>query len=258
MLLFVLLSLAVGRSQTPFTTDDADVTDVGRTHFELVNEFATLPRSEYPSRARDTLLAQFAFGIHKNIEIGLDVPLVALFNAGGVFPRRASGLSDVRAHVKVKIKDENEHSRLPAFAVAFYSIFPTGRISRSLGGGVTDHLVYGILQKSLTTGTKFRANAGVLFAGRMITGVQQTAPATGKLFTGGISFIRRFTNRLELGVEIVGVQRSRLYLNRGQLQTTVGGNYGLKKDVALTFGAVIGRFPSSPRAGAIIGFTFDL
>jgi hypothetical protein len=53
------------------------------------------------------------------------------------------------------------------------------------------------------------------------------------------------------------VVSSSFKLSEGQLQATFGGNYNLKKNFALDFGVIIGRFPASPRAGGLLGFTVD-
>ena len=257
VVLFVLVFLTVGRSQTPFLTDDADVTDKGKVHLEFVNEFDVLQTSLHPSLSQNTFVARFAIGVHKRIELGIDVPAIAIFNSREASLRRSSGISDINAHIKIKLIDEHEGSRLPAFAVAFYTQFPTGKVSKSLGSGVTDYSLYGVAQKSLTKKTTLRANAGILFAGNTVFGIGGLRKINGRLFSGGVSVIREFTDRLSLGGEIVGVADSDFDLGHGQLQTTLGGNYVLNKKLTLDLGFVLGRFPASPRAGAVIGITID-
>ncbi len=136
LILCLFVSVAAGLSQTPFTTDDADVTDRGKFHLEFLNEYDLLQKSAHPSLRQDSAVARFALGLRKNVEFGLDIPVVTVFNAHDTMPRRPFGLSDISAHLKIKLKDEKDGSRLPALAIAFYARFPTGSASRSLGSGV--------------------------------------------------------------------------------------------------------------------------
>jgi len=118
--------------------------------------------------------------------------------------------------------------------------------SEALGSGITNYLLYGIAQKSITEKTKIRFNADVLFAGNTVIGALGVRTAKGKLFSGGVSVVKQYTEKLRLGAELVGVVSSDFRLGRGQPQTTLGGNYNLKKNFALDFGILAGRFPAKP------------
>ena len=254
MIIIINLFLVLGclipiRAQTPFTTDDAEVTEEGKYHLEFLNEYDLLQKSLNPSLRQDSAIARFAFGITKRIEIGMDLPTVTIFNSNGTVPRRPMGIGDIGAHFKMKLSEEKEGSKMPAFAVAFALRFPSGNVARSLGSGVTNYLVYGVAQKSLTNKTKLRANAGILFAGNTVIGALGIKTTSGRLFSGGISVVKQYTDKLRLGGELTGVASSNFQLSKGQLQTTLGGNYNLRKNLALDFGLIIGRFPASPRAG---------
>ncbi len=244
-------------AQTPFTTDDAEVTDKGKLHFELLNEHDLLQTSLYPNLRQNVTTSRFAYGLVKNVEIGVDVPLVTIFNAHGTVPLRPFGISDTSLHVKAKLHEEKKNSRLPAFAAAFYVRLPTGNDAKSLGSGVTNYQLYGIAQKSVTQKTKIRVNLGMVFAGNTVIGVLGLRNVKGKLFSGGISVVKQYTEKLRLGAELTTVVSSSFQLSKGQLQTTFGGNYNLKKNFALDFGLIAGRFPASPRVGGLIGFSFD-
>lgn len=246
-----------GSAQTPFVTDDADVTDKGKLHFEVINEYDVLQPALNPNLRQDAAISRFTYGIAKHVEIGVDVPIVAIFNASGTVPQRAFGFSDVGLHVKVKFNEEKEGSRLPSFAAAFSIRFPTGNAANSLGSGITNYQLYGVAQKSITKKVKIRANAGMLFAGNTVFGALGVRSASGKLFSGGISVVKQFNEKLKLGTELVGVASSSFQLSKGQLQSTFGGNYNLKKNLALDFGFIIGRFPASPRVGLLMGFSYD-
>jgi hypothetical protein len=62
-----------------------------------------------------------------------------------------------------------------------------------------------VIQKSLTKKSTLRANAGILFAGNTVFGIGGRRKVNGRLFSGGVSLIRQFTDRLLLGGEIYGV-----------------------------------------------------
>jgi len=257
-LIFTVFGLLwISQAQTPFTTDDAGVTDKGKFHFELCNEYARLQKSLYPSRRQNTANSRFTYGLTKNVEIGVDVTVVTIFNARGTVPPRHFGFSDTILHVKVKLREEKEKSRMPALAAAFYVYLPTGDDANSLGSGITNYHLYGVAQKSITEKTKVRLNAGILFAGNTVVDVPGVRTAKGNLFSGGASIVKQYTEKLRLGAELTGVVSSDPWLNRGQLRTTVGGNYNLKKNLTLDFGFSAGRFPASPRVGGLLGFTVD-
>lgn len=104
--LLLWLTPLIARAQTPFTTDDAEVTDKGKFHFEFLNEYDSLQKSLHPSLRQDAATSRFAYGLVKNVEIGVDVPIVTIFNARGTVPQRSFGLSDTSFHVKAKLLEE--------------------------------------------------------------------------------------------------------------------------------------------------------
>lgn len=254
-----MMTLAVARSeaQTPFTTDDAEVTDKGKFHLEVLDEYDLLQKALVPSLRQDSALTRVSYGAAKNVELGIDVPVLAIFNAAGTVPQTSFGFSDIAFHIKVKLREEKEGSRMPALAGAFYVRFPTGDASRSLGSGVRNYQFYGVAQKTLTKTTKLRANLGVLLAGNTEFGALGIRRTSGKLFSGGLSFVKQYTDKLRLGAEVTAVASGNLHLSKGQLQTTLGGNYQLNKKLTLDFGFLAGRFPASPRLGGLIGFSYD-
>jgi hypothetical protein len=255
--MFLLSFAAVPRSQTPFVTDDAEVADKRTFHFEFIAEFDSLQKSAYPAKRQNTSISRLSYGIAKNIEVGVDIPVVTVFNARGTSPRHSIGISDVAAHIKIKLRDETKGSRLPALGAAFSIMVPTGDYARSLGSGVANYQVYGIAQKSLTKNTTVRANAGIYIAGNTVIGELGVRTASGKLFSGGVSVVKEYSGKLKLGAELTGVASGDFHLSKGQLQSILGGNYTLKKDLSLDFGFVVGHFPASPRFGFLIGFSRD-
>jgi hypothetical protein len=133
---------------------------------------------------------------------------------------------------------------------------PTGDETKQLGTGLTDYYVNGIIQKSLPKDIKLRLNGGIVFAGNTVNGVLGLK-ARGRVFTGGGSIVKQFTEKLDLGVELAGAVTSNFDLSKGQLQTLIGGNYAIRKNLTFDFGLIAGRFAASPRAGAQIGLSLD-
>jgi len=253
-LLWAMSSSAYG--QQPFFTDDADVTPRRKFHFEFSNEFDLLQRSSFPNLKQNTADFELDYGLFEGVEIGIESPLITIFNAQGTSPRIAAGLGDTNLSVKYNFRKEREGSRLPAMTVSLNVELPTGDTSRQLGSGLIDIWLNGILQKSLTRKTTLRLNGGILFAGNTTTGVIGIK-TRGRVATGGASLVRQFTPKLQLGAEVTGALTTKLELSRGQLQTLVGGNYELKKGFTLDFGIVGGRYAASPRFGLQLGVSVD-
>jgi hypothetical protein len=256
-LLFLLLASTVARAQQPFNTDDAEVTDYHKWHVEVADEYDTLHRINFPNRRQNTFNVKFAYGLLHNVEVGADNQLIAIHNAPHpLLPRDPIGMGDFDFSVKWKMREEKEGSRLPAFAVSLAVEFPTGDARVQLGSGLIDCNGNLIMQKSLSPKNKWRVNTGIYFAGNTLTGALGVK-TRGTLFTGGTSFVRDFTPRLKLGVEITGVASTDLNLGRGALQLLGGGNYELKKDFTLDFGLAGGWFVGSPRIGPQLGFSYN-
>ena len=253
--LFALLPVAA-RAQQPFVTDDADVTPRGHFHFEFGNEFDVLQRALYPGRFQNTADAELDYGVWDGVEVGVEAPLLTVFNARGATPRRPTGLGDTNFSAKYNFRREREGSRLPAMALSFNVELPTGSVRKQLGSGLADYYLNGILQKSVGGRTKLRLNAGILFSGNETTGVLGVR-SRGTVLTGGTSLVRQHTRRLSFGAELTGALTRDFQLSKGRLQTLVGGNYALRENLTLDFGLVGGRFSASPRAGAQFGFSLD-
>ena len=244
------------RSQQPFITDDADVTPRHRFHFEFSNEFDLLPRSSFPNLRQNTADIELDYGLFENVEIGIAVPMLTIFNDRSSTPRRVSGIGDANLSVKYNFIKEREHSGIPAFAVALNFELPTGDAERQLGSGLADFYINGILQKSLTRKTKLRLNSGVLFSGNETTGVIGIK-SRGKVFTAGGSLVRQFTPRLQLGIELTGALGQEVQLGKGQLQVLAGGNYQLIEKMSFDFAVLVGKYVASPRAGVQLGVSID-
>jgi outer membrane putative beta-barrel porin/alpha-amylase len=256
VLLLLLLGVATTQGQQPFVTDDADTTPKRHFHFEFSNEFDLLQRGSFPNLKQNTADFELDYGLLEGVEIGIESPLLTIFNAAGTTPRTVSGIGDTNVSLKYNFLKEHENSRMPAMAIALNLELPTGDTRRQLGSGLSDFYMNGILQKSVTRKTKLRLNGGVLFSGNETTGVIGIK-SRGTVFTGGGSLVKQFTPKLQLGVELTGAMAKNFELGKGQLQTMLGGNYQFKNNMSFDFGIVGGRQAASPRAGIQLGISID-
>lgn len=243
-------------AQQPFVTDDADVTPKRHFHFEFSNQFDLLQKSSAPSLKQNTADFELAYGLLHGVEIAIEAPLITIFNQAGTIPRRPSGVGDTNISLKYNFLTEREHSKRPALAVGLNLELPTGDVSQQLGSGLADFYINGIVQKSLSAKDKLRFNGGVLFSGNQSTGVVGIK-SRGTVLTGGTSIVREFTPYLTLGIELTGAFTRQLSLGKGQLQSMVGGNYLLHKNLSFDFGLIVGKYDASPRAGVQMGLSVD-
>jgi hypothetical protein len=254
--LFFWFAPLAASAQQPFFTDDTDVTEKGKFHFEFSNEFDLLQRPAFPSLKQNTASFELNYGLLEGVEISIEAPLLTIINAREASPRTAFGIGDTNFSVKYNFLKERDDSRLPAMTVSLNIEIPTGDTRRQLGSGLADYSLNGILQKSLTEKTTLRLNGGVIFSGNTVTGAIGIR-TRGTVFTGGGSLVRQFTPKLRLGAEVVGALTRNFDLSRGQLQVQVGGNYSLKENLTLDFGIIGGRYSASPRAGVQVGISVD-
>src|ERR1044072_9211452 len=244
-------------SQLPFYTDDADTTPKRQFHLEMYNEHDVLQKSAYPVKRQNTIVFTLNYGLTDKLELGVNAPYITLINSRIVEPGDVSGQGDVQFGMKYKLRGERDGSKLPAFAIVFYAEAPTGSTRKELGSGLTDYWLYGIAQKSLTKRTTGRVNGGVLFSGNSSTGLIGIRTERGRVYTGNVSLVRAFSDKLNLGAEMFGAVTSNFILDRGQLTAQVGAQYALTNKVTLTFGVLGGSFTASPRAGVHVGFSYN-
>ncbi|HMK20893.1 MAG TPA: hypothetical protein VK466_01080 [Terriglobales bacterium] len=252
----VLMLALTAHAQQPFLNDNAEVAFYHRWHFETNNEFDVLPHSSYPSLYQDTQTAKFSYGLFRNCEVGMDFPLILIVNSNASGLSSPFGLGDTDYSIKYNFLHEKPGSRRPAITASLNIEPPTGSARAQLGSGLIDYYLNSIFEKTLSPRNTLRVNGGVTFAGNTLTGVVGIK-TRGTIFTGGASFTRQFTNRLDLGMELYGGYTANLNLGRGALQEQVGGNYALRKDLTLDFGIVTGQAVGSPRYGVLFGFSKD-
>ncbi len=254
--LAVLLLGEPAEAQQPFYTDDADVTEHRKFHLEVSNQYSLLQRSAFPNLRQNATVFQLNYGLLDGLELGVDSPFIALFNAAEVTPRTPIGIGDTNITVKWQFRREQPDSRWPGLTVSFAIETPTGDAKTQLGSGVRDYGFNMVVQKSFGQKNTFRLNNGLLFSGNTLTGVVGLK-AQGLVYSGGASVTRQLTEGLLLGGEINGSIAERAGLEKSALQTQVGGKYSISETVTIDFGVLAGRMAGSPRVGLQIGFSKD-
>jgi hypothetical protein len=253
---FVLFLAQSLWAQQPFFNDDADVAETHRWHIEGNNEVDGLPPSSFPNLRQNTLTVKFSYGLFRNCEIGLDFPLLAIFNADRIRPQVPIGLGDTDYSIKYNFRKEQPGSKWPALAASLNIEPPTGNAKLQLGSGLIDYYLNGIAQKTVSPKNVLRINGGATFAGNTATGVVGIE-TRGTIITGGASLTHQFTKRFDLGAEIYGGYTAKISLGRGELQQQIGGNYEISKGFTFDFGAIAGQATGSPRYGFELGFSKD-
>src|SRR4051812_44139997 len=233
----LLASGVFARAQQPFYTDDAHVADLHHWHLESNNEFDFLPGGSFPNLRQDAQTIKFSVGAFRQCEVGMDFPLIIIFNHPGYGLGTPIGLGDVDFSIKYRLHEEKEGSRVPAFTVSLNLEPPTGNPKKQLGSGLMDYYLNGIVEKTLTKRLTLRLNGGATFAGNTLTGVIGIK-TRGTIFTGGASLVRQFTSKLDLGVEVTGGFTSNPQLGRGQRSWDGGGEYEVKKKQKVGFGGI--------------------
>ena len=244
------------RAQQPFFTDDADVAERHHFHFETNLEYDVLPNQSFPNLRQQTHTVKFSFGLFRNCEVGMDFPLLLIFNAESSRLGNPFGLGDTDYSIKYNFRKEAEGSKWPAITASLNIEPPTGNSRLQLGSGLIDYYLNGILQKTLSPKNTLRVNAGATFAGNTQTGAVGIK-TRGTILTSGSSLTHQFTKKFDLGVEVYGGYTANLALGRGELQEQIGGNYEVRKGLTIDFGGIAGQAIGSPHYGFQLGFSKD-
>lgn len=242
-------------AQMPFYTDNADVTDAGTLHFEFFNEFDGLQSAEYPDIRQNTFNYKINYGLPHGLELDLDAPYLSILRAPG--SQSSNGPGDTDMGIKWNFHKSDRSLSVPALSASMYIEFPTGDTSQQLGSGLTDYWLNSIAQEPLTEKTRLNANFGFLFAGNTSTGVLGTQNTRGHVYTGGLSLVHDFNQRLSLGMEAYGAIADNKGLGKDQLQGLAGGWYQFNSRTAVTFALLGGSHIASPKIGGQIGFEVD-
>jgi hypothetical protein len=159
------------------------VTEAKRFHLKFSNQFSWLPSSAFPNLRQNAGVVQLNYGLAYGLEIGVDSPLLAIFNAQERTPRIPVGVGDTNITLKWNFRQERHESRWPALTISCAVETPTGNAERELGSGVADFGFNTIVQKTLGAKTILRVNNGLLFSGNTLTGVIGFT-AQGLVYTG--------------------------------------------------------------------------
>jgi hypothetical protein len=254
-MLLLIAGAFAAHAQTPFFTDDADVTDKGKFNIEFMNEFDRLQPDAFPAKYQNGTRVTLSYGLIRDVEVSITGQFLNVIGEGR--PRSIGGIGDTSIAVKYNFYKEKERSMLPAFTISAYVQVPTGSSRRGFGSGVTDIGIYGVAQKSINKKSTVRVNAGTLFSGNTLNGAEGFRVVHGQVFTGAASYVRTINERLQLGAELAGALPGNFALSKGQLQAQFGGNYQIAKKTTFNFGIIAGHFAASPRFGLQLGFSHD-
>ncbi len=248
-----LVLSAAAWAQQPFYTDDADVTPYRRFHMEISNQHSWLQRSALPATMQSTTVFQLNYGLTKNFEIGMDGPLIFLYQQQTPV---TSGKGDFNVTFKLRLRPEETGSHLPGITLSCAIETPTGSVRKQLGSGIADYGCNTVVQKLIGQWT-LRVNNGAVFSGNTLTGLVGLR-AKGFVYIGGGSVTRDVSPRLLLGAEINGsAAKQGTVLGKSTLQTQFGGKFALRDDLTVDFGVLAGWFSGAPRTGLQIGFSKD-
>ncbi len=240
-------------AQQPFYTDDADVTTRHRFHLEISNQQSWLQRSALPATKQSTTVFQLNYGLTKNFEIGMDGPLIALYQQQ--LPATV-GNGDFNITFKLRLRPESSSGRMPGITLSCAIETPAGSVQKQLGSGIADYGCNAVVQKLVGLWT-WRINSGGIFSGNTLTGLVGLR-AKGFVYAGGGSVTRDVLPRLLLGAEINGsAARQGTALGKATMQTQFGGKFALRDNLSIDFGVLAGWFSGAPRTGLQIGISKD-
>jgi hypothetical protein len=212
--IFSLLMVGSTAAQQPFLNDDADVATLQRWHFETSSEYDILPRSSLPNKRQFTQTVKFTYGIFRDTEIGMDFPLIKIFNEPASGLGDPFGLGDTDFSIKHRFREEKPGSKCPAITASLNIEPPTGSSKAQLGSGLIDYYLNSIFQKTVSSRDTLRVNAGATFAGNTLTGAVGIK-TRGTIFTGGGSITHQFTQRLDLGSKSMAATQPTLHWGVG-------------------------------------------
>jgi hypothetical protein len=220
---------------------------------EISNQQSWLQRSALPATMQNTTVFQLNYGLTENFEIGMDAPLIFLYQQQTPV---SYGKGDFNLTFKLRLRPEQSNSRMPAITLSCAIETPTGSVRKQLGSGVEDYGCNSVVQKQLGLWT-LRVNNGGVFSGNTLTGLVGLR-AKGFVYTGSGSITKDVHPRLLLGAEITGsAAKQATALGKATMQTQFGGKFTLDETMTIDFGVLAGWFTGAPRAGLQIGFSKD-
>lgn len=130
--LAVVVAMATEASaQQPFVVDDADVTPAREWHVEISNQVDRLKRSALPARWQNTLEWEVDVGLVERVELGVVMPLIAIFRDASAVPGRIAGIGDTSVALKLRATRDPDARHSVAGSVSLE--LPTGDRARDLG-----------------------------------------------------------------------------------------------------------------------------
>jgi hypothetical protein len=82
------------------------------------NEYDFLRHTSYPAQRQDTQTVKFSYGLFANCEVGMDFPLIAIFNLPASAAGTPFGLGDTDYSIKYNFRKEKEGSTWPAITAS--------------------------------------------------------------------------------------------------------------------------------------------
>jgi len=237
LLVLAGLAASAGRvsAQTPFLTDDAQVTDKGHWNFEYFNLYAVLPKSAFPDHWQEWNNFVIQYGLLHNLELDVDFPILLINRYSAAVLPDAFGFGDLDVAAKYKFFDEDPATQL--------------------GSGYTDFVWNTIAQRRLSDIVLLHVNVGYQSNGNTLTGAIGIR-TPGKIVSEGLSVHVNVSPTLLLGADINGAQIRTAHKTDRQLQFTLGGIYTLSSKTNLNFAVFTGWY-DSPRGGVLAGITFS-
>lgn len=257
-LLIAVMVVAMGsatRAQQPFAVDDADVTPRREWHVEISNQIDRLRRSALPARGQNTLEWEIDVGLAERVELGVVMPLIAIFREASAAPARISGIGDTSVALKVRATRDPDAAH--SFAGTVSLELPTGDRARDLGSGLVDYGLNAISQHRLRERLTLRTNLGLVLAGNTQTGLIGFRER-GTVVTGGASLVRQMTRTWQLGAEVTVAWSHKVTVRDSALGWQLGSVLLLRDGVTLDLGVIGGASSASPRLGLQVGTSIDL
>ncbi len=231
-------------SQAPLVTDDAAVTPLHAWHLELFQQYADLAAAAAPATAQETTVVGLAWGVLPGLELGFDVPWIAIHGAGTV-----AGGGDFDLTAKWLLRAA-EGDRRTALAVGFAVELPTGNADRGLGSGVADVDLTLIAERRIASTLALRGNLGLQFAGNTLTGAVGS-PDRGRVLAGGVSLTADLTPRLQLVCETTGYQGRKSDAGDRELRLQAGLVYARSPHLSVAFTVQRGWLAAPPWVGQL-------
>ena len=220
---------------------------------EISNQQSWLQRSALPATKQNTTVFQVNYGLTQNFEIGMDGPLIGLYQQ---LTPTTIGNGDFNLTFKLRLHPEDSKDHIPAITLSCAIETPTGSVKKQLGSGLADYGCNSVLQKTLGLWT-LRVNNGAVFSGNTLTGVVGLR-AKGFVYLGSGSITKDVLPRLLLGAEINGSAATQAtVLGKALMQTQVGGKFTVQEGLTIDFGVMAGWFSGAPKTGLQIGFSKD-